>query len=1683
MNKITFLHKILLVAIMLISFQGFTQNLLINGGFEAGGSGVGFQTNYFLPATPGTSVPREYSVITDPFTMNTANFVHTTDHTTGAGKMMVVDGSGNGNDKIWELLNGSTIGVVSGQTYFFSYWIKSISATNTLANSAIIAINTNGTTTAPVLISGSATCPVGSPSAWTKVTYSWTATTSNAQIWMTDTQTAGGGAGNDFALDDIELVAAPLPLTLSYSYTNPTCYNSTNGTITAYANNGTQPYVIYNLTGASTASNTSGVFTGLAAGTYSISVTDTAGTTVGQTNIVLVAPAGLTTGPDTIICAGNTITLTANGGSTGYTWTASPADPSLTTPTSSNPTVSPSQTTVYTVTSNSITSVNLVTNGNFSGGNVGFDSDYNYYTPNNPSLLQKAYGIVTNPSTWETGFSASCVDHTSGTGQMMVVDGSTTNSGNDMVWGQNIPVSAAQTYTFTFWAQSLTSSNPASIRVVINGVVVGILNLPATTCTWTQFPPLNWNSGASTTAQIQLFDNNTNSGGNDFAIDDIQFSSNVLCNLSKSVTITVSPLLAPTISCGAATSSSVSFTWPAVTGATNYAITYSINNGAIINGGNTSGTSFSLNSLSVNDSVKIFVMPSGAGCFASGNQTCIASLPCVVPAYTVTQPTCAVPTGSIVFTSPVNPAPLPVPSDLFISEVTDEDVGSLTYVEIFNGTGVTKNLANYRLKVYNNGNATASCDLLLSGSLANNSVVVVAVGSNTNQGGVTPNLTFAACGGVNIDDNIRLATVGNVEFDLWGRTDGVAFTPTNAPGYSYRRLAGAAHPSMTWNPADWTALDPQDYTNVGSYQYVTANYQYSVNAGASYQASPSFNGLAAGNYTLQIRDLVSGCISTPIAVTLNPMVVPNPPSASPVTYCQNAAASPLTATPSAGGTLNWYGTNATGGTASATAPTPSTTTLGTTTYYVSQTVGGCESTRTAIVVSIANTAPTGTPQLFCDDANSTPTSVAFDFNNVGQTSFTFSYSIDGGAPVTGSLVSPSHYVVPGVTQGQSVTFTLTWNGVCTPSQTVTCYPTCVTPVNPTFNPVAAICSGGALSPLPTTSTNGITGTWSPALNNTATTTYTFTPNAGECANTKQLTITVNPNVTPTFTAVAPICSGGTLAALPTTSNNGITGTWSPALNNTATTTYTFTPTAGQCATTTTLTITVNPNVTPTFTQVAPICQGQTLAALPTTSNNGFTGTWAPALDNTVTTTYTFTPTAGQCATTTTMTITVNGNTITPIFAGSGGTICTGAVMSPLPTTSLNSITGTWSPALNNTATTTYTFTPTVGQCATTATMTVTVNGNTIVPVFTAVAPICTGGVLSALPTTSNDGINGSWSPALNNTATTTYTFTPTTGQCALTTTMQIVVNPNVTPTFTAVAPICSGGTLSALPTTSNNGINGSWSPALNNMATTTYTFTPTPGQCATTTTLTIVVNSNATPTFTAAAPVCSGAVMTPLPTTSNNSFTGTWSPALNNTATTTYTFTPTAGQCATTTTMQIEVVPSVTPTASIVESCNSNSVTVTNPLGANYQYSLDGGPFQASPFFLNVTAGNHSLIANQTVANCNSNVLNFTVNAVVNDLVVTTPAPLQFCDPNNDGFINVNLNQAINSITGGNPYIVSFHETLTDANVDGTSIPTPANYFTINPWSQIIYVRVESTTTDCFEVVQLQIIANPTPEA
>ena len=354
-------------------------------------------------------------------------------------------------------------------------------------------------------------------------------------------------------------------------------------------------------------------------------------------------------------------------------------------------------------------------------------------------------------------------------------------------------------------------------------------------------------------------------------------------------------------------------------------------------------------------------------------------------------------------------------------------------------------------------------------------------------------------------------------------------------------------------------------------------------------------------------------------------------------------------------------------------------------------------------------------------------------------------------------------------------------------------------------------------------------------------------------------VTVDPNVTPTFAQLGPYCVGDVAGTLPTTSTNGATGTWDAAISTAAngTITYTFTPGSG-CFTTATMDVTVDPNVTPTFAQLGPYCVGDVAGTLPTTSTNGATGTWDAAISTAAngTITYTFTPGSG-CFTTATMDVTVDPN-VTPTFAQLGP-YCVGDVAGTLPTTSTNGATGTWDAAISTAAngTITYTFTASSG-CFTTATMDVTVDPN-VTPTFAQLGPYCVGDVAGTLPTTSTNGATGTWDAAISTAAngTITYTFTPGSG-CFTTATMDVTVDPNVTPTFAQLGPYCVGDVAGTLPTTSTNGATGTWDAAISTAAngTITYTFTPGSG-CFTTATMDVVVNTTPTIILNNPSPVCS----------------------------------------------------------------------------------------------------------------------------------------------------------------------------------------------------------------------------------
>ncbi|WP_415831496.1 fibronectin type III domain-containing protein, partial [Flavobacterium terrigena] len=535
----------------------------------------------------------------------------------------------------------------------------------------------------------------------------------------------------------------------------------------------------------------------------------------------------------------------------------------------------------------------------------------------------------------------------------------------------------------------------------------------------------------------------------------------------------------------------------------------------------------------------------------------------------LTQPTCAIQTGSINITAPVAVGGT-VPTNLFISEVTDASTGILTYVELFNGTGAPINLSGYRLKMYTTGGGlpySLPCDNALSGTIANNSTFVIKINNAANIPGVTPNLTLNTCTqGVNENDNIKLTTSANVVVDNWGATNGSTFTPSGQSGYTYRRLASATSlPSATWNPADWSTTDPENYSNLGQYILNASSYEYSVDNGP-YQTNTTFTGLTPGSHSFIVHDLINNCYSAPISFTMN--AVPYTTAVTDFTYttpvCITSTTNPtpaLAAGFTSGGTFSYVGTgldlNATTGII-----TLATSTAGTyvVTYTYPEDLANCIHTNSSnftITIDPFVTATFTQIANICQNATA-PTLLATSNNNI-----------------TG-IWSPA--TINTSTAGMT-TYTFTPNpGQCGVGTTmnITIDPIIV----PTFPAIASICLNGTAPALLTTSINGITGVWNPSAINTAsvgTSTYQFTPDAGQCSQVVTISVTINPSTTPSFTPVETLCVGDANVTLPTTSNNSIEGSWSPAVVNTSidgSIVYTFTPDPSECASITTMTVKV-----------------------------------------------------------------------------------------------------------------------------------------------------------------------------------------------------------------------------------------------------------------------------------------------------------------------------------------------------------------------------------------------------------------------------------------------------------------------------------------------------------------------------
>lgn len=577
---------------------------------------------------------------------------------------------------------------------------------------------------------------------------------------------------------------------------------------------------------------------------------------------------------------------------------------------------------------------------------------------------------------------------------------------------------------------------------------------------------------------------------------------------------------------------------------------------------------------------------------------------------------------------------------------------------------------------------------------------------------------------------------------------------------------------------------------------------------------------------------------------------------------------------------------------------------------------------------------------------------------------------------------PGGATTPVITDSPTVTTTYTVDGVdalgCTNTQTIT-----ITENTPVINVVSsptAICTGATA----TLTANGATSyTWAPlgATGATitdapaSTTTYTVTGDNGSCTGSQTISLVVNSNPTITASASsATICAGSSTTL---TASGASTYTWNPgaltgsnvAVSPTISTTYTVDGDNGLgCISTTTVDVFINP--APSISIVATPSILCAPGSVTLTASGANTYTWIPSAttgttftDNpSVTTTYSV---IGEdvlgCTTTQTLTLSVGIPTIT---IASPTAICIGSTAT---LTAGGALTYTWAPlgvtgtsiTDSPTVTTTYTVTGDNGGCIGTETITLVVNNYPVITPSVSSATVCAG---SSTTLTASGASTYTWNPGaltgtnvvVSPTVSTTYTVDGDNGTgCVASLTIDVSVNPAPSLSIAATPSIlCMPGPLTLTASGANT---YTWIPS----ATAGATFTDSPtvtttysviGEdvlgCTATQTITVSVGNPTVTLTSTSGTICSGNTTT---LSAGGALTYTWAPlgvsgaiiTDSPTVTTTYTVTGDNGGCIGTET--ITVVVNATPSLSVTTSsgtiCSGSSATLTASGAATYTWN------------------------------------------------------------------------------------------------------------------------------------------------
>ena len=318
--------------------------------------------------------------------------------------------------------------------------------------------------------------------------------------------------------------------------------------------------------------------------------------------------------------------------------------------------------------------------------------------------------------------------------------------------------------------------------------------------------------------------------------------------------------------------------------------------------------------------------------------------------------------------------------------------------------------------------------------------------------------------------------------------------------------------------------------------------------------TPSTTTAGPTNYYVSSYNTTTGCESTRTLLAVTITAAPAAPIAGTNgPYCVGQTASPVSATPASGATLLWYSA-ATGGVGGTTAPTPTTTAQGTQTFYVSSSIaGGCESTRTAITVTInelpiaPSVSPTGA---YCvgENANTLtatpPLGATLRWYNAAGT-------LLAGAPTpsTATAGTTTYFVASVSASGcESATrssITITVNA---------------TPAAPIVTSPLPLCQGTTASPLTATPAAGTTLRWysdaagtiqisTPTPSTATATTLSYYARSINTTTSCQspvvrLDVIINaPPTAPIVTTPVTLCQGASANALTATPASGTTLRW------------------------------------------------------------------------------------------------------------------------------------------------------------------------------------------------------------------------------------------------------------------------------------------------------------------------------------------------------------------------------------------------------------------------------------------------------------------------------------------------------------------------------------------------------------